>query len=75
VRRSLVRSIYLESELGVPTDLDAAGTALENPYVYDSAARDLKAMADEGLVKIVREQVRQGLGERLIKRISFARLR
>jgi hypothetical protein len=32
-------------------------------------------MADEGLVKIVREQVRQGLGERLIKRISFARLR
>jgi len=73
--RSLVRSIYLESELGVPTDLDAAGTALENPYVYDSAARDLKAMADEGLVKIVREQVRQGLGERLIERISFARLR
>ena len=73
--RSLVRSIYLDSQLGVPTDLDAAGTALENPYVYDSAARDLKAMADEGLVKIVHEQVRHGSPERLIGRISFARLR
>ena len=62
MRRSLVRSIYLESELGVPTDLDAAGTALENPYVYDSVARDLKGMADEGLVKIVREQVRGRCG-------------
>ena len=72
---SLVRSIYLESEIGVPTDLDAAGTTLENPYVYDSAARDLKAMADEGLVKIVREQVRHGLPDRLIGHISFARLR
>ena len=60
--RSLVRSIYLDSELGVPTDLDAAGTGLENPYVYDSVARDLKVMADEGLVKIVREQVRHGWG-------------
>ena len=73
--RSLVRSIYLDSELGVPTNLDAAGTGLENPYVYDSVARDLKAMADEGLVKIVREQVRHGSPERLIGRISFARLR
>ncbi len=73
--RSLVRSIYLDSELGVPTDLDGAGTGLENPYVYDSVARDLKAMADEGLVKIVREQVRHGSPERLIGRISFARLR
>jgi hypothetical protein len=72
---SLVDSIYLDSELGVPTDLDPAGTALENPYVYDSAARDLKAMADAGLVKILREKVRYGLPDRLIGRITFARLR
>ena len=58
--RSLVQTMYLDSEFGVPTDLQAAGTALENPYVYDSAARDLKAMADKGLVKIVREQVCAG---------------
>ena len=72
---SLVHSIYLDSEPGVPTDLDPAGTALENPYVYDSAARDLKAMADAGLVKIVREKVRHGLSDRLIERITFTRLR
>jgi hypothetical protein len=71
----LVRSIYLESEFGVPTELEGAGTSLENPYVYDSAARELKSMADEGLVKIVREQVRHGFSEPLISRISFARLR
>jgi hypothetical protein len=67
--------MYLDSEFGVPTDLQAAGTALENPYVYDSAARDLKAMADKGLVKIVREQVCAGSAGPLIRSISFARLR
>jgi len=71
----LVHSIYLESAFGVPTELEGAGTSLENPYVYDSAARELKSMADEGLVKIVQEQVRHGFSEPLIGRISFARLR
>lgn len=72
---TLIQSVYLDSELGVPTDLEAAGTSLENPYVYDSVARELKSMADEGLVTIIREQVAQGLAEPLIRRISFARLR
>jgi hypothetical protein len=72
---NIVRSIYLESEIGVPTHLDSAGTSLENPYVYDNAARELKAMASEGLVQIVGEQLRQGAVEQLIGRISFARLR
>jgi hypothetical protein len=73
--RSLVHSIYLESEPGALTDLDPAGTGLENPYVYDSAARELKAMAEAGLVKIVRERVRAGAQQPLIDRISFARIR
>jgi hypothetical protein len=72
---SLVETFYLDSEFGVPTELAAAGTALENPYVYDSAARDLKAMAERGLVKIMREQVCRGANELLIQRISFQRLR
>jgi len=71
----LVRSIYLESEFGVPTELEGAGTSLENPYVYDSAARELKAMADAGLIEIVREQARHGFPEPLIGSISFTRLR
>ena len=72
---TLVQAVYLESEFGVSTDLQAAGTSLENPYVYDSAARELKSMADQGLVRIVREEVRQVASEPLIDRISFARLR
>ena len=72
---NLVERIYLDSELGVSTELEAAGTTLENPYVYDSAARDLKAMATRGLVKIMSEQTRAGAAGALIQRISFERLR
>ena len=73
--QSLVHAMYLESEFGVTTDLESAGTTLENPYVYDSAARDLKRMAEQGLVKIVREHVRASATGPLIRSISFARLR
>jgi len=72
---TLVQSVYLDSEFGVATDLEAAGTSLENPYVYDSAARELKSMAQKGLVEIIREQVADGVAEPLIRHISFARLR
>ncbi len=72
---TLVQNVYLDSEFGVATELQAAGTSLENPYVYDSAARELKSMAQAGLVQIVREQVADGVAEPLIKHISFTRLR
>ena len=72
---TLVQSVYLDSEFGVATDLEAAGTSLENPYVYDSAARELKSMAQQGLVEIIHEQVADGVAEPLIRHISFARLR
>ena len=73
--QDLVHTVYADSELGVIQELEAAGTTLENPYVYDSAARDLKSMADRGLVRIVHEQVHSGTPEPLIRTISFARLR
>jgi hypothetical protein len=73
--RSLLRSIYLDSQPGELIELEAAGTGLENPYVYDSAARELKAMAAEGLVTIVREETRDDAGRELIDRIAFARVR
>jgi hypothetical protein len=72
---SLVQSIYQDSRPGTLVDLDPSGTSLENPYVYDSAARELKSMADRGLVKIVREQVRGDARPPLIDRIAFTRLR
>lgn len=73
--QNLVQAIYADAALGVVRELEAAGTGLENPYVYDSAARDLKTMADRGLVKIVHEQMRPGSTGPLIRAISFARLR
>ena len=73
--QDLIHAMYADSELGVITELEAAGTTLENPYVYDSAARDLKAMADRGLVRIVDEQVERGTTDALIRTISFERLR
>ncbi len=72
---TLVRTTYLESQFGVPTDLLGVGTSLENPYAYDSAARDLKTMADQGLVRIVDERVRRGEHDQLINHIRFTRLR
>lgn len=72
---SLVQAIYLDSQPGALTELDPAGTSLENPYVYDSAARELKEMAERGLITIVREQVRRAAGQNLINRIAFARVR
>lgn len=72
---TFVRRIYRQSEIGVPTELLSAGTSLENPYVYDSAAREIKAMAGQGLVKVVGERVRHDTSEPLITSISFSRLR
>ena len=72
---SLVQSIYLDSQPGEWTELEPAGTGLENPYVYDSAARELKSMAERGLVRIVREQQRHDAGSVLIDRIAFSRVR
>ena len=68
--RSLLRSIYLDSEPGELIELEPAGTGLENPYVYDSAARELKAMAEQGLVTIVREETRHEVRKR-VKRLRY----
>ena len=72
---TLARQIYLDSEFGVPSDLQGAGTALENPFVYDSVARDLKSLAAQGLVEVVKESVVQHASERLIARLTFRRVR
>jgi len=73
--RTLAQSAYLNSDFGTLSELPSVGTPLENPYVYDSSARELKTMASQGLVKIVEER-RHGedLGG-LISRLTFERLR
>lgn len=73
--RTLAESAYLESEFGAVSELPTVGSALENPYVYDASARELKAMASRGLLKIVDERRRDDGFAGLIGRLSFERLR
>jgi hypothetical protein len=73
--RTLAQTAYLDSEPGALSELPSAGTPLENPYVYDASAREFKAMALQGLVKIVEvRQLSSGTGG-LISRLTFQRLR
>jgi hypothetical protein len=73
--RTLAHATYLDSHFGVECELPHAGSALENPYVYDASARELKAMAERGLVEIVDERRRDHDDEALIQHLSFRRLR
>lgn len=73
--RTLAHSVYLDSQFGVEQELPRAGSALEHPLVFDDAARELKAMAAQGLVEIVGEHSAQSADAVLIDRLSFKRLR
>lgn len=55
-------------------ELSYAGSSLELPYVFDASARELKAMADRGLVKIIDEHTSCVANEMLIDRLHFRRL-
>ena len=71
---SIAQSIYFEAKPGIPWPLERAGSPLDNPFVYDSVAKDIKAMVEKGMVEIVDEQAAVFLGEPLISMISFKRL-
>lgn len=73
--QSLAMSLFLDSEVSVDQELPCAGTPLENPFVYDSVARDLKQMAKCGLVEIVQEHSHQGCAGTLIDSLRFRRVR
>lgn len=71
---TIAQSVYLDSQPGLVCKLKGPGTALENPYVYDDAAKELKAMAASGLVEIMSERSMQYAGDQLIGEITFKRL-
>lgn len=72
---SLARSMFLDSELRVEQELPHAGSALENPFVYDAVAREFKQMAQSGLVEIVREQPLPHSTPQLIGSLRYRRVR
>ena len=73
--RTLAQSAYLDSEFGTPQMLPKAGSALENPFVYDASAQELKEMASAGLVTILDEHRTHGGIGALIDRLTFLRNR
>jgi hypothetical protein len=73
--RTLAQAAYIDSRFGVESELPCVGSALENPYVYDASARELKALAERGLIEVVAEQTRVIGDEPLIAHLKFKRLR
>ena len=69
--QTLAENIYLDSQLGALSELPRAGSALENPYVYDSSAREMNAMAAQSLIAIVEEQRSGDKPGSLICRLFF----
>jgi hypothetical protein len=72
---TLAQTAYLDSAFGTIEELPRAGSALENPYVFDASARELKVMAAQGLVEIVEEHCVRVAEESLIDRLRFRRTR
>jgi len=73
--RTLAQSAYANSRFGLDTELPGAGTQLENPYVYDASAKELKVLAERGLIEIIDEKTHVVANESLIRRLRFRRLR
>jgi hypothetical protein len=71
----LSREIFLDSEIGVARDLPKNGCALENPFVFDSIARDFERMAEKGLVEIVHVHRSARAAEPLIDNLRFRRVK
>ncbi len=72
---SIAESLLVHTPLGGTSELPRAGTALENPFVYDAAAREMKEHARCGRVEIVDEVCVPMGGEQIVSRLAFRRLR
>jgi hypothetical protein len=68
-------SVLFDSQVGVARRLERAGGALENPYVYNDVAEDLKSLAGQGWLDVLAEESVDRGGELLIDHITFIRRR
>lgn len=71
---SIARTVFMDSEMGVPTELPHAGSALEHPLVFDRAAQEIKDLARQGRAEILSERVVQSDGDTLTAQLTFKRL-
>lgn len=73
--QTYAETVYVNTTIGSTASLPSAGTGLENPYVFDAAARDIKVLAEKGLVRIVSEQRRTLNQSELISGLQFIKIR
>lgn len=71
---SLAIDLYMEARSGEPTALPRAGSSLEHPLVYDRVARDIRTLADRGLIEIVEVHQGQAFDETVIDKLVFRKL-
>jgi hypothetical protein len=72
---NLAQSVFLESQIGAIEELPRSGSTLENPFVFDAVANDLKRMVVSGLVEVVEERRAAGGDDALIEAFRYRRLR
>ncbi|WP_416763011.1 hypothetical protein ACNI65_10955 [Roseateles sp. So40a] len=67
-------TMFLDSSPGELVDLPHAGSGLEHPLVFDSAAKEIQQLAVEGRVEVVQQRVTAVGDETLIEDLRFRRL-
>ncbi len=71
---SIAMTMFLDSSPGELVDLPHAGSGLEHPLVFDSAAREIQQLAADGRVEVVQQRVTAVGNETLIEDLRFRRL-
>ena len=73
--KTIAWRVYMEAPMGASTQLPRSGNGLENPFVYDASARDLKRLEAQGLLHILHEQRGRCGTDEVITDVTFAKLR
>jgi hypothetical protein len=71
---TIANGVYRNAPIGAIVNLPKYGTPLENRYVFDAAACEIKALAERGLVKVVDERHTSERDNTLITDIAFVKL-
>jgi hypothetical protein len=71
---SIAMAVFLDSTPGELVELPHAGSGLEHPLVFDSAAREIQQLAADGRVEVTQQRVKTVGKETLIEDLQFRRL-
>lgn len=72
---TIADTLFATAPIGRRVVLPRAGTWLENDYVYDATAREIKLRAADGRVEIVEERSEELGGHPVIRHFAFRRLK